>query len=193
MPLRRLSVFASPLLGLVLGACGDAREPFTGVYDLDGTFEYRRGGSGATLVVESSTVTEVVADAFDPERLYVNFECGLSATMKDDQTFTLTPKGCPQYKVEDCWYRVSYTEGVVSKGVEGDGLRLVGEGTFTMRCDNGDTDRLNFSVAVTGEKRPPSDTQPPSTGELSQPVPNAQARGLHARLKRLARESAVRE
>lgn len=184
MHLRRLSVFATPLLGLILGACGDARESFTGVYDLEGTFEFRRGN--ASQIFETSSVTEVVADAFDSERIYMNFDCGLSGTMKDSQTFTLTPKGCPQFREEGCWFKYSYTEGVVSQDAASNGLRLVGKGTYTVRCDNGTSDRLDFSVTVSGEKRSSSDTQPPSTGEMSQP--SSQPRiGLPALMRRLAK------
>lgn len=183
--MRRLSFFVTPLLGLILGACGDARESFTGVYDLEGTIELRQGNASQTF--ETSSVTEVVADAFDSERIYLNFDCGLSGTMKDSQTFTLTPKGCPQFRDEDCWFKLSYTEGVVSQDAASSGLRLVGKGTYTVRCDDGTSERLSFSLAVSGEKRPASDTQPPSTGEMSPPSPKPRSAGLRALMRRLAK------
>ena len=183
--MRRLSVFATPLLGFILGACGDARESFTGVYDLEGTFELRQGNASQTF--ETSSVTEVVADAFDSERIYLNFDCGLSGTMKDSQTFTLTPKGCPRFRDEDCWFKVSYTEGVISQDAASTGLRLVGKGTYTVNCDDGTSERLTLSVAMSGEKRSSSDSQPPSTGEMSQPSLQPRAAGLRALMRRLAK------
>lgn len=67
-------------LALCICAC-DSRRDFAGSHELSGVLSLREGRwQGESEVTKESLV--IVADAFDSDRLYLDFDCGLSATMR---------------------------------------------------------------------------------------------------------------
>ncbi|WP_224366432.1 hypothetical protein [Hyalangium versicolor] len=146
---------------LALCACGgDSRRDLVGNYDVTGSFTVTYGdGQKDTQTVDSPLT--IIADAFDSEKIYLDFDCGLPATMSDSG-FVFTRKACDSYEVEECTYAWTYSTGGGSKEEEGTELTLNPGGTIKGLCSDGSSGQISFLFKLTGT---PSGTPSGNPGE----------------------------
>lgn len=144
----RIPVLCATLTCLALGACGgDSRRDLAGNYDVTGSLTIINGnGDKDTQTVESPLT--IIADAFDSKKIYLDFDCGLPATMSDSG-FMITQKACDSYDVEDCTFAWTYNVGGGSKE-EGAELTLNPGGVIKGVCSDGSSGKLSFLFKLTG-------------------------------------------
>jgi hypothetical protein len=153
---RLLPALSATLPFLVLCACGDPREAFVGSYNADGTI---------TFVVDSARDTQdvatpltIIADAFESDRLYLDFDCGMSATM-GAPGFLINQEVCPPFEEDSCTIVWTYKNGGGTKE-EGAPLKLNPGGIIKGRCTDGSSGELSFFFTLTGTPRTPGSEDP---------------------------------
>ncbi|WNG44420.1 hypothetical protein F0U60_10070 [Archangium minus] len=103
---------------------------------------------------ESQTIDgplTIVADAFDSDRLYLDFDCGLPGTLQDSNSFKLDRKTCPAYNSGDCEFTWTFRGGEGTK-TEDDGnpsLELRFNGHIDGTCSDGSSGVLSFRFTLT--------------------------------------------
>ncbi|MFP2933813.1 hypothetical protein ACLESO_53520 [Pyxidicoccus sp. 3LG] len=155
MPHLRSALAA--VLCLSLSACGDPREDFSGRFG--STAEWTEFYSNATVVSTWGLDLEIVADHFDSERLFLDFDCGLNAKMEGD-SMVLIGRTCPAVRDDQCIYSTRYDRGHAS--VNGDTLTLSASGFIDQQCP-GNSGNLSFSLELSGRRGAPAPTQPGQT------------------------------
>ena len=137
---------ALPLLAL--WACGDPRKDLVGNYDATGsiTFTYSNGQKETDKV---DVPLIIVADAFDSDALYLDFDCGMSGKL-DDTGFVLNQKVCPSYETSNnCTLVWTFTNGGGSKE-EALHSRSIQEGNIKGRCADRSSGGISFFFTLTG-------------------------------------------
>lgn len=130
---------------LFLCACGDPRESFSGVYAVAGTATLTVGDYREEEQIEDTL--EIVADAFNGERLFIDFHCGLSGKVDSEDTFFVDVKACPASKADGCTFKTTF-DGGAGRLKEGPTLNLRLEGNLSATCPEGTaTARLTFNVS----------------------------------------------
>lgn len=147
LALRQLALLPALLLLLGLCSCGDPRQDFVGSFHVLGRLSLSDGNYRETAPVDVSMV--VVADAFDSDKLYLDFDCGLVGTIEDHTSFTLDRKTCPTYTSGDCEFTWTFRDGEGTK-TEGDPtLALQFSGDITGTCSDGSSGGLFFKFTLT--------------------------------------------
>ncbi|WNG14819.1 hypothetical protein [Cystobacter fuscus] len=102
------------------------------------------------------TTLRVVADAFGSDKLYLDFQCGLTATVQNANAFTLDERECPSYENEGCEYVWRFSDGK-GTATEGDpALELRFNGSVNSRCSDGSSLLLTFVFTLTATPAKPS-------------------------------------
>jgi hypothetical protein len=154
---RHIPVLSVALHVLVLCACGgDPRETFVGSYDADGTITFVSGAARETEDVEAPL--SIIADAFESDRIYLDFDCGMFATM-GEPGFLINQEVCPSFESDGCTITWSYKNGGGSKE-EGAPLKLNPGGTIKGRCSDGSSGEFSFFFTLTGTPRIPVSDDP---------------------------------
>lgn len=149
--------FASvTLLFLSLAACGDAREEFRGNYGFRGEYTVGVGTNAEVFPVLGQL--EVVADHFESERIFLNWDCGLFGKVEDG-AMTLIPKICPAREEEECDFIYKYERGGAS--IDGDKLDLTMSGNVKVQCRN-ESGSVYIAIKLKGVRGAPA----PRSGEL---------------------------
>ncbi|QRK12899.1 hypothetical protein JQX13_24415 [Archangium violaceum] len=145
--MRQLAQMSALLLLLGLCSCGDPRQDFVGSFDVQGRLSLSDGNYQETALVDVPMV--VVADAFDSDKLYLDFDCGLVGTIEDHTSFSLDRKKCPSDFVDGCELTWTFREGEGTK-TEGDPtLALRFSGDIKVSC-SGDSPRMySFTFTLT--------------------------------------------
>lgn len=78
--------------GLVLSGCGDARDPFLGMFE--GNAQRAASRSGGAVTVRHYTDQVHVAPSRDGERLYLSQLCGLPATVSSGEELAIESVVC---------------------------------------------------------------------------------------------------
>ncbi len=155
------------VVSLVVGLCAcDARRDFAGTYEVSGTLTTRAGGSANAVPVDKAQLV-VVADALDSDKLYLDFDCGLSGTMDDSESFQVDAKRCPSYLDEDCQVTWTFSEGMGRRVQEGAKLEFNLSGTIQWRCYDGTEGQVGFSFALLGTRLGEDSSSPGQSGAQS--------------------------
>jgi hypothetical protein len=140
------------VVSLVVGLCGcDPRRDFAGTYEVSGLLTTRSGGSANAIPVDNAQLV-VVADALDSDKLYLDFDCGLSGTMDDAESFKVDTKRCPSYMDEDCEITWTFKEGTGRRVEEGSKLEFNLSGSIQWRCYDGTAGQVGFAFALLGTR-----------------------------------------
>lgn len=179
----RPHVLSAVALLLCVCAC-DSRKDFSGRYEVSGQLLVGEGTDRDEYAVKNEQFV-LVADAFDSDRLYVDFDCGLSATVQDSDSFAFDTKTCPSYTNADngCTYVWIFKGGSGALKASEPVLDVHPSGIIQARCSNGAAGTLSFWFNLTGVRR-----NEPSSGSN----PGAQAHddsrsALRARLEQAMR------
>lgn len=100
----------------------------------------------------------IIADAFESDRLYLDFDCGMSATM-GAPGFVINQEVCPSFEADSCTIVWTYKNGGGSKE-EGAPLKLNPGGTIKIRCSDGSSGDFSFFFTLTGTPRIPGAEDP---------------------------------
>ncbi|NMO20704.1 hypothetical protein HPC49_51805 [Pyxidicoccus fallax] len=145
--MRRNRFAIKAFLFLSLTACGDSREEFSGNYGFTGEFKVGHGANQETLRAQGQL--DVIADHFDDERLFLNWDCGMNGKM-EDETMTLVRKNCPPFRSADCVLTYKYDVG--NANIDGKTLKFTTTGTVAVRCDDGAAGSAPFTLTLEGER-----------------------------------------
>ena len=141
------------VVSLVVGLCAcDPRRDFAGSYEVSGMLTTGSGGSANAIPVENAQLV-VVADALESDKLYLDFDCGLSGTVDDSESFQVDAKRCPSYMDEDCQITWAFSEGMGRRVEEGAKLEFNLAGTIQWRCYDGTAGQVGFSFALMGTRQ----------------------------------------
>ncbi|PTL76271.1 hypothetical protein [Vitiosangium sp. GDMCC 1.1324] len=157
--MRRPQALVAVMLTLGVCACGDPRRDFVGSYGVSGTLTTTLGSRQTTSSIKDESL-EVVADAFDSDKLYLDFDCGLSGTMSDEKSFRLDDKVCPAYADDECRYLWHFNNGQGSRTGDDAGIGLSFRGTISVDCSDGSSGVVAFILALKGTR-------------LNEPLPGA--------------------
>ncbi|HYO70672.1 MAG TPA: hypothetical protein VEU33_31795 [Archangium sp.] len=174
--MHRPHVLSAVVVTLFLCAC-DARKDFSGAYVASGVLTLTEGGREIKTDLKELPLV-IVADAFDSDRLYLDFDCGLSATMKDGEdgaTFVLDSKACPSYTKDSCSFTWVFYSGVGSLKDDG-ALDFGPNGAIRVQCSDG-SGVVNFKFRLTGVRKTGSTSAP---GAQSDDVRSRQMAALRA-------------
>lgn len=172
----RIPVLCATLTCLALSACGDSRRDLVGTYDVTGSLTVIADNGNKNTQTVDSPLT-IIADAFESERIYLDFDCGLNATM-DEPGFVITRTACDSYKVEDCTFAWTYINGGGSKE-EGAQLTLNPGGVIKGICSEGSSGQLSFIFKLTG-----TPSSAPSGNPGAQDTRSALRTAFHSAIKR---------
>jgi hypothetical protein len=175
--MHRPHVLSAAALALCLCAC-DSRKDFAGTYEVSGVLSIREGTQEKTSEVKEVPLV-IIADAFDSDRLYLDFDCGLSATMRDGESFDLDGKTCPSYTRESCTFTWIFNTGVGTLKEES-ALDFDSSGLIKGRCSNGSSGMVPFSFRLTGVRKSVSEPDAAPPGEQSQDTRSRQMSALRA-------------
>lgn len=155
------------VVSLVVGlcACGDPRRDFAGTYAVSGFLTTGSGGSANAIPVENAQLV-VVADALDSDKLYLDFDCGLSGTLDDSESFQVDTKRCPSYMDEDCEITWTFNNGSGRRVEEGSKLELNLAGSIQWRCYDGTAGQVGFAFALLGNRQGEGSGQPGAQSAL---------------------------
>jgi hypothetical protein len=153
---RHLPALCATLPFLVLCACGDPREAFVGSYDADGSITFMSDSGRETQEVQEPLT--IIADAFESDRIYLDFDCGMSATM-GAPGFVINQEICPPFEANSCTFVWTYKNGGGSKE-EGAPLKLNPGGIIKGRCSDGSSGEFSFFFTLTGTPRVPVSEDP---------------------------------
>jgi hypothetical protein len=153
---RHIPAVYAALPFLVLCACGDPREAYVGSYDADGIVTFRSGSDTDTQEVKAPLA--IIADAFESDRIYLDFDCGMSAAM-DEPGFSINQEVCPSFESDGCTITWTYKNGGGVKE-EGTPLSLNPGGAIKGRCADGSSGEFSFFFTLTGTPRIPVSDDP---------------------------------
>ncbi len=137
---------ATALLFLSLTACGDAREEFSGNYGFTGDLTFGAGVNEEVIPVQGQL--EIIADHFDSERIFLNWNCGINGKV-EAENLELSWKECPSIQ-DDCTFMYQYERGN-ARIDDGSALTLSISGKVVVRCENASGD-VFMGLNVTGER-----------------------------------------
>lgn len=180
----RFHSLCAVLLSLCLCSC-DSRKDVTGRYEVSGTVSFREGGWNDKSELKDVQLV-IIADAFDSDRLYVDFDCGLSAKMTDSDSFEFESKTCPSYTQGECTFMWSFKSGQGTLKETEPVLDVHPTGVIKARCSNGASGLLSFWFNLTGVRKsePSADASP---GAESRDTGSSQMSTLRATLEQAVR------
>jgi hypothetical protein len=125
---------------LLLSSCGDPRTVFIGTWKGPMTTVVRFS-NGATESYPKGQVTVVISAPERSDQLTFNGRCAMTATVKDDQTFSINRKACPAERITlddgtSCDLVETVNGGSGSRGEASLSLSYFGESQVT-RCSDG--------------------------------------------------------
>jgi hypothetical protein len=153
---RLVPTLCAALPVLVLCACGDPREAFVGSYEADGTITFADDLGRDTQ--EVTLPLTIIADAFESDRIYLDFDCGMSATI-GEPGFVINQEICQPFEADSCTIVWTYKNGGGSKD-QGALLKLNPGGTVKGRCADGSSGEYSFFFTLTGIPRTPGSEDP---------------------------------
>ncbi|AKJ04867.1 hypothetical protein ATI61_10167 [Archangium gephyra] len=178
--MNRLAVSSAVAVALSLCGC-DARKDFSGAYQVSGVLTLTSGGREDKTDLKDLPLV-IIADAFESDRLYLDFDCGLSAKMKageDGASFALDTKVCPTYTRDSCNFTWVFFSGVGS--LEGDAsLDFNPNGAITVKCSDGASGVANFKFRLSGVRSSGSGEAPSVPGAQSGDARSRQLSALRA-------------
>lgn len=179
----RPHVLSAVALLLCVCAC-DSRKDFSGRYEVSGKLLIGEGTDRDEYDVTNEQFV-IIADAFDSDRLYVDFDCGLSATMQGSDAFAFDTKTCDSYTNTDngCTYIWIFKGGQGTLKDSEPVLDVHPSGIIQVRCTNGATGTASFWFNLTGVRR-----SEPSSGSS----PGAQSHDDSRSALRVRLEQAMR-
>ena len=181
--MHRPHVVSAVVMSLLLCAC-DARRDFSGASELSGELSLSEGRAVRIVKVKSARLA-IIADAFDSDSLYLDFDCGLSATMQKE-SFELDVKKCPSYIEDSCSLTWTFSNGLGTLK-DDSSLDFDTTGTVDVKCTDGTSGLVNFSFQLTGVRGDGSTSGPSLPGEQS-----GDARSSHLSAVRAAVIQSVR-
>lgn len=183
--MSRPHVLSAVVLSLFLCAC-DSRKDFSGAYEVSGVLTLTEGPRKSTIEVKAAPLV-IIADAFDSDRLYLDFDCGMSATMKDGESFELDGKTCPSSTEDSCSFTWTFNNGVGSLK-EDSTLAFDSNGSVRVKCSDGSTGLVNFSFRLKGGRSSGSESDDPALpGEQSGDVRSRPLSALQSAVMRSLR------
>lgn len=186
--MRRAHALSAVLLALCVCSC-DPRKDFTGSYEVSGVLVINGGSQTEPTEVKQLRMV-ILADAFDADRLYLDFDCGLNAAVGDEDTFVLETTACPSYTSDSCTYAWTYKTGNGNlKDAEGKEptLEFTPSGIVRASCSDGASGSAHFEFKLKGVRKEDSDSSAPLPGELSREDSSPRRSALQTALERAVR------
>jgi hypothetical protein len=178
--MKCVAVSSAVAVALSLCAC-DARKDFSGAYKVSGVLTLTQNGRESKTDLKDLPLM-IIADAFESDSLYLDFDCGLSAKMKNGQdgaTFEVDSRTCPSYTQNSCSFTWVFYSGVGSLDDDGS-LDFGPNGAVNVKCSDGSSGVVNFKFRMSGVRGDGTGSGPSVPGAQSGDTRSLQMSALRA-------------